>query len=201
MNKVLWSILAIFLIVSCVFTADRLTWSLETFPVFFAGVLLYLTRNSFPLTKLTYVLIFVHCIILIYGGWYTYANTPFGDWLKATFELERNPYDRIGHFAQGFIPAIIIREVLLRKTYFKRGGLMFAIIVLSCLGISAAYEIIEWLAAVILEQGAEEFLGTQGDQWDTQWDMFLAGVGACTSLIMLSSMHSKQLKPLLEKSQ
>ncbi len=196
MNKVLWAILALFLTVSCIFTGDRLTWGLETFPVFFAGALLYFTRNKFPLTKLTYILIFVHCMILIYGGWYTYANTPFGDWLKATFELERNPYDRIGHFVQGFIPAIIIREVLIRKINFRKGGLLFVIIVLSCLGISAAYEIIEWLAAVILEQGADEFLGTQGDEWDTQWDMFLAGVGACTALITLSSTHNRLLSDL-----
>jgi putative membrane protein len=159
-------------------------------------VIVWATHRRFPLTPLLYALIFVHACILILGGHYTYARVPLGDWLRDAFGLARNPYDGIGHFAQGFIPAVAIRELLLRHTGLARGAWLFWVIVLTCLGISAAYELIEWGAAVALGQGAEEFLGTQGDPWDTQKDMALAGVGAAAALGLLSRSHDRQLAAL-----
>jgi putative membrane protein len=159
-------------------------------------VLLWVTQRRFPLTPLLYALIFVHAAILMLGGHYTYARVPLGDWMQASFGLARNPYDGIGHFAQGFIPAIAARELLLRHTGLQRGGWLAVVIVLACLGVSAAYELIEWGAAVALGQGADEFLGTQGDPWDTQKDMALAGLGALAALVSLSRWHDRQLATL-----
>lgn len=195
-NKLFLYTVLLALVITGSFTADRLTWALEIFPIIIGGSILMITYKKFRLTNLTYTLVFIHCLILIYGGMYTYANTPLGNFAKELFELQRNPYDRLGHFAQGFIPAIIIRELYLRIGLFKKGKLLNAAIVLSCMGISAGYEIIEWIAALILNEGAEEFLGMQGDQWDTQWDLFLATVGSITSLIILSKIHSKQISLL-----
>jgi putative membrane protein len=175
---------------------DGPTWAMEVAPVAVVLVLLWATRRRFPLTPLLYALIFVHGAILIYGGHYTYARVPLGFWMQEAFALARNPYDGIGHFAQGFIPAIAARELLLRHTGLARGAWLFTVIVLACLGISALYELIEWGAAVALGQGAEEFLGTQGDPWDTQKDMALAGIGAAASLLLLSRMHDAQLNRL-----
>jgi putative membrane protein len=175
---------------------DLPTWAMEVAPVVVVLVLLWATHRRFPLTPLLYALIFVHAAILMLGGHYSYARVPLGDWLSEAFGLARNPYDGIGHFAQGFIPAIAMRELLLRHTGLQRGAWLFTVIVLGCLGISAAYELIEWGAAVALGQGADEFLGTQGDPWDTQKDMALAGVGAVAALAGLSRWHDRELAGL-----
>jgi putative membrane protein len=151
------------------------------------------TRRSFPLTTLLYVLIFVHALILMLGGHYTYAQVPLGFWMQDWFGFTRNHYDRIGHFVQGFVPAMIARELFLRHRVVVRGAWMFTVIVLSCLGISAIYELIEWAGAILLGQAANDFLGTQGDPWDTQTDMFLAGIGAATALALLSRVHDQAL--------
>jgi putative membrane protein len=175
---------------------DMPTWAMEVAPVVVVLILLWATHQRFPLTPLLYTLIFVHAVVLMLGGHYTYARVPLGDWMRDAFALARNPYDGIGHFAQGFIPAIAARELLLRHTGLQRGGWLFTVVVLSCLGVSALYELIEWGAAVALGQGAEEFLGTQGDPWDTQKDMALAGVGAIVALFTLSRWHDRQLAAL-----
>jgi putative membrane protein len=187
---------AIALIVSGIGPFDRGTWILEVAPVLIAAPILYFTWRSFRLTPLTYRLIFVHALILILGGHYTYANVPLGFWLQELFDFARNPYDRIGHFAQGFVPAIIAREILLRRSPLKPGKWLFFIVCSICLAISAVYEFIEWWAALILGQGAQEFLGTQGDHWDTQWDMFMALVGAISAQLLLSGIHDRQLARL-----
>lgn len=172
---------------------DRLTWLMEVAPVLIVVPLLILTRASYPLTALLYVLIFIHALILILGGAYTYARVPLGFWMQELMDLSRNPYDKIGHFAQGFVPAIAAREVLLRGA-FVRGRRMLAFLVLCVvLAISASYELIEWAAALALGQGADEFLGTQGDPWDTQSDMFLALIGGSVALLLLSRLHDRQL--------
>ena len=172
---------------------DRLTWLMEVAPVLIVVPLLILTRASYPLTALLYALIFIHALILILGGAYTYARVPLGFWMQELMDLSRNPYDKIGHFAQGFIPAIAAREVLLRGA-FVRGRRMLAFLVLCVvLAISASYELIEWAAALALGQGADEFLGTQGDPWDTQSDMFLALIGGSVALLLLSRLHDRQL--------
>jgi putative membrane protein len=175
---------------------DVPTWIMEVAPVAVVLVILWATRRRFPLTPLLYALIFVHACVLMLGGHYSYARVPLGDWMQNVFGLARNPYDGIGHFAQGFIPAIAARELLLRHTGLQRGAWLFIVIVLACLGVSALYELIEWGAAVALGQGAEEFLGTQGDPWDTQKDMALAGFGAAVALALLSRWHDRQLSNL-----
>lgn len=175
---------------------DQLTWAMEVAPVAVVLAILWSTHQRFPLTPLLLGLIFIHACILMLGGHYSYARVPLGDWMQQAFGLPRNPYDGIGHFAQGFIPAIAARELLLRRTGLQRGGWLFAVVVLTCLGVSATYELIEWGAAVALGQGADEFLGTQGDPWDTQKDMALAGVGAVVALLTLSRWHDRQLTRL-----
>ncbi|MBN8471756.1 DUF2238 domain-containing protein [Corallococcus exiguus] len=171
---------------------ERSTWWMEVAPALIALPLLFATYKKFPLTTLLYVLIAVHMIILMVGGHYTYARVPGFEWLGEG----RNNYDKIGHFAQGFIPAIVMRELLIRTSDLKTGKWMAVVIVFSCLGISAVYELIEWGAAVMLGQGADEFLGTQGDVWDTQKDMGMAGIGASAALILLSRAHDKALSRL-----
>jgi putative membrane protein len=175
---------------------DLPTWAMEVAPVVVVLVLLWATHRRFPLTPLLYALIFVHAAILIYGGHYTYARVPLGFWMQEAFGLARNPYDGIGHFAQGFIPAIAARELLLRHTGLQRGAWLFTVIVLACLGVSAVYELIEWGAAVALGQGADEFLGTQGDPWDTQKDMALAWLGAMAAQLLLARWHDRQIERL-----
>ena len=172
---------------------DRLTWLLEVFPFLIVVPILLSSYRKFPLTPLLYQLILIHAMILFIGGHYTYAEVPFGFKLQDIFGLARNPYDRIGHFAQGFVPAIAAREILLRRTPLVRGGWLFFIVASICLAISACYEFIEWWSAVALGQGADAFLGTQGDPWDTQWDMFLALVGAVTAQLLLARLHDRQL--------
>ena len=181
------------LIASGIEPADRVTWFLEVAPVLIVLPLMAATRGGFPLTPLLYRLAFLHGLILILGGHYTYANVPLGFWLQDLFDMARNPYDRIGHFFQGFVPAVLAREVLLRKTGLGAGKMLFFVVASICLAFSAFYELIEWWAAVILGQGAEEFLGTQGDVWDTQWDMCMALVGAVLAQVFLSRRHDRQL--------
>lgn len=181
------------LIAAFLIAQDRLTWLLEVMWVLLALPLLIATRARFPLTRLLYVLIFVHCLILIYGGAYTYALTPLGLWVQDVFDLARNHYDRLGHFAQGFIPAILARELLLRLTPLRRGGWLFYLVVSVCLAFSAFFEMIEWWAALIWGGDAEAFLATQGDVWDTQWDMFLALCGAITAQLALARRHDREL--------
>jgi putative membrane protein len=172
---------------------DRLTWLMEVLPVLVALPLLAVTRGRYPLTTLLYVLIFLHALVLILGGAYTYARVPPGYWVQEWFDLSRNPYDKLGHFMQGFVPAMIAREVLLRGR-FVRGARMTAFLcVCIALAISACYELVEWWAALALGQGADEFLGTQGDPWDTQSDMFLALIGATVAIATLARLHDRQL--------
>jgi putative membrane protein len=172
---------------------DRGTWLLEVAPVLIALPLLWATRKSFDFTPLAYALIGLHGLILIVGGMYTYAHVPAGFWVQEWLGLDRNPYDRLGHFAQGFVPAIVARELLIRVFRLAPGRFLFFVTTCVCLAISAFYEMIEWWAALALEQGADEFLGTQGDPWDTQWDMFLALVGAATAQLLLSRRHDRQV--------
>jgi putative membrane protein len=175
---------------------DLATWVMEVVPVMVVLVLLWVSHARFPLTPLLYALIFVHAVVLMLGGHYSYARVPLGDWMREWFHLSRNPYDGIGHFAQGFIPAIAARELLLRHTKLERGGWLFVIVTAVCLAISALYELIEWGAAVALGQGAEEFLGTQGDPWDTQKDMAFAWLGAMVAQWLLARWHDAQLSRL-----
>ena len=172
---------------------DRLTWLMEVIWVLVAIPLLIATHQRFPLTRLLLWLIAVHAVILVYGGKYTYAETPLGDWARDAFELARNHYDRLGHFAQGFVPAILARELLLRLTPLRRGGWLFYLVCAACLSFSAFFEFIEWWAALIMGGDADAYLATQGDIWDTQWDMFLAMVGASVSLLVWSRLHDRQL--------
>ncbi len=175
---------------------DRTTWWMEVAPALIALPLLLATYRRFPLTTLTYILIAIHMMILMVGGHYTYALVPLFDWLRDITGGTRNSFDGIGHLAQGFIPAIIMRELMIRTSTLSPGKWMAAVIAASCLGISALYEIIEWIAAVLMGTGAEAFLGTQGDEWDTQKDMALAGVGAVLALIFLSRLHDRSLAKL-----
>jgi putative membrane protein len=174
---------------------DRATWLMEVAPVMLVLPLLWMTWRRFPLTTLLYACIFIHALILMLGGAYTYARVPLGFQLQELFDLSRNPYDKIGHFAQGFVPALAAREILIRGSYV-RGRRMLAFLVLCVvLAVSAAYELVEWAAALALGQGADEFLGTQGDPWDTQSDMFLALIGAAAALL-LSPLHDRQIDRL-----
>ncbi len=175
---------------------DLATWVMEVAPVVVVLVVLWASHRRFPLTPLLYALIFVHAVVLMLGGHYSYARVPLGDWMREWFHLSRNPYDGIGHFAQGFIPAIAARELLLRHTKLERGGWLFVIVTAVCLAISALYELIEWGVAIALGQGAEEFLGTQGDPWDTQKDMALAWIGAMVAQLLLARWHDRQLAAL-----
>lgn len=171
---------------------DRATWWMEVAPVLIAVPLLIATAKKFPLTTMLYVLIAVHAVILIVGGHYTYARVPFMDFLGE----DRNNYDKIGHFAQGFIPAMVARELLIRTSPLRTGKWLCALIFFSCMGISAIYELIEWAAAEIAGDGSMEFLGTQGDIWDAQKDMMWCGIGAGSALLLLSKCHDKALEKL-----
>lgn len=173
---------------------DRLTWLMEVLPVLLAAPVLLATRRVFPLTPVVYALVAAHGVILVVGGAYTYARVPAGLAVQEWLGLARNPYDRLGHFAQGFVPAIVARELLLRVFGLPRGRLLVFLVLCICLAVSACYELIEWAAALALGQGADQFLGTQGDPWDTQADMFLALIGATTALLLLASVHDRQLK-------
>lgn len=175
---------------------DRLTWVLETVPVMIALPLLLLTHRRFPLSPLVVRLLFVHGLILMLGGHYTYARVPAGFWLQDAFDLARNHYDRLGHLAQGFVPAMLAREILLKQTPLRPGGWLFLLTTSVILAFSACYEFIEWWAALAIGADADAFLATQGDVWDTQWDMFLALVGAVTAQLVLARTHDRQLARL-----
>jgi putative membrane protein len=190
---VIW---AIALIASGIAPREQVTWFMEVAPVLIALPLLAATRGRFPFTTLAYALIGIHGLILIVGGAYTYAHVPAGFWVQEWFGMERNPYDRLGHFAQGFVPAIVTREILIRTFRLVPGKFLFFVTTCICLAVSALYELIEWWAALALGQGAHEFLGTQGDEWDTQWDMFLALVGACAAQLALGRWHDRQVAAL-----
>ena len=176
--------------------ADRLTWILEVFPVIVAVPVIVATRHRFPLTTLVLVLIAVHAVVLMVGGRYTYAEVPLFNLIRDAWDLSRNHYDRVGHFAQGFVPAMIAREVLLRKTPLTAGGWLFFLVLCVVLAISATYELVEWAAALATGSRADAFLGTQGDPWDTQKDMALAGVGGVAAQLLLSRLHDRQLARL-----
>ena len=176
--------------------ADRMTWALENGPVWVGVGVLAFTHRRFPLSSLCLHLFAIHSLILALGGHYTYAKVPLGDWVRDAFGLARNHYDRVGHFAQGFIPAIFVRELLLRKTPLQRGGWLNFLVVCVCLAFSASYEFFEWWTAALTGEAASDFLGTQGDPWDTQWDMFLATVGAVCSLTLLGRWHDASLKKI-----
>lgn len=173
---------------------DYPTWWLEIIPALIALVVLILTRRRFPLTPLAYWLILIHAVILMVGGHYTYAEVPLGDWVRDWLGGDRNNYDKLGHLAQGFIPAIVIREVLVRNFVVAKRGWLSFIVISICLAISALYELIEWWVALISDEAADSFLGTQGYVWDTQSDMFYALLGASLALILLSKLHDSQIR-------
>jgi putative membrane protein len=181
------------LVFSGVNPLDRLTWFLEVMPILVGVPILLCTYARFQFTPLVYRLVFIHCLILMVGGHYTYAQVPLGFWVQDLLNMGRNHYDRLGHLAQGFIPAILVREMLIRKTPLVPGKWLFFLVTSVCLAISACYEFIEWWMALLGGESAEAFLGTQGDVWDTQWDMFLALLGAILGQLSLSRMHDREL--------
>jgi putative membrane protein len=190
---VLLALTVVGLVVSAVGAHDAVTWWLEAGPVVAAIPLLVATYRRFPLTPLAYRLIFVHAAILMLGAHYTYARVPLGHWAQETFGWARNHYDRLGHLAQGFIPASLAREGFVRRVPLRPGGWLFFLVLSFALGFSAFYELIEWWAALIGGGAADSFLGTQGDVWDTQWDMFLALIGALSAQLLLARHHDRQL--------
>lgn len=179
--NLLW---AIALVLSGVNPKDQLTWWLETFPVFIVAPVLVFTFRRFSLPRYVYGWIFIHGLVLILGAHYTYAEVPVGFWLQDLFGFSRNHFDRIGHFLQGFVPALVVREILSRQAKVESRYWLYFLTTAVCMAISVSYEFIEWWSAMILGQGADAFLGTQGDPWDTQWDVFLATVGACLSQLL-----------------
>jgi putative membrane protein len=192
--EVVWiAVFAIVLVWSGIEPKDTVTWMLEVAPAVAGAAILLATRKRFPLTRLAYVLVLIHCVILMVGGHYTYAEVPVGDWFRDLFDPPRNNYDKLGHLAQGFIPAIIAREVVIRLEVFKSSAWRNFFIVCFCLAVSAFYELIEWWVALLSDEAADAFLGMQGYVWDTQSDMFLALVGAVLALVLLGRAHDWQL--------
>ncbi len=189
-------VLLLLLAISGLHPYDRLTWWMEVAPILIALPILVATHGRFPLTSLVYALLFVHAVILMVGGAYTYARVPLGFWLEALLHTARNPYDKIGHFAQGFVPALVVREVLVRGRYVRTRGMLAFLALCVVLAISACYELVEWLSALLMGQGADEFLGTQGDPWDTQSDMAFALIGGACALLFLSRLHDRQIQAL-----
>jgi putative membrane protein len=185
------------LVWSAIQPADYFTWFLEVVPALIGAAVLFFTRRSFPLTGLAYLLVLVHCIILMVGGHYTYAKVPLFDWIGTVFELGRNNYDKVGHFAQGFVPAILAREILARKEVVNGRAWLNFLVVCFCLAFSAFYELVEWWVALLSEEAADSFLGTQGYVWDTQSDMAWALFGAVLSLLLLGRYHDRQLRVFL----
>jgi len=192
--EVTWA--AVFLVVlvwSGIEPKDTTTWMLEVAPAIVGAAILLATRKRFPLTRLAYALILIHCVILMVGGHYTYAEVPLGDWFRDLLDSPRNNYDKLGHLAQGFVPAIIAREVVIRLDVFNSAAWRNFFIVCFCLAVSAFYELIEWWVALTSDEAADAFLGTQGYVWDTQSDMFLALIGAVLALALLGRLHDRQL--------
>lgn len=193
-------------LVAAVFTAlvlsgvgpyDRATWVLEVAPVLVGLPLVLVTQRRFPLSRLLLALLAGHALILVLGGHYTYARVPLGFWAQDLLGFTRNPYDRLGHLAQGFVPAILAREVLLRASPLRPGAWLFFLVVCVCLALSSVYELLEWAVALAIGASADAFLGTQGDPWDTQWDMFLAGVGSVSAQLLLARAHDRSLAEVL----
>ncbi len=189
----------IILLGSLILSRDKFTWVLEVFPILIGFPILFFTYKRFKLTLLIYILLIIHFLILSVGGIYTYAKVPLGFWMQDWFHFSRNNYDKIGHFGQGFIPAMLIREILLRTSPLKPGKWLNFIIISICLAISAFYELIEWWTSVAQGASAEAFLGTQGDPWDAQSDMLFALVGAIVALLLLSKLHDKLLKKRIDQ--
>jgi putative membrane protein len=185
---------ATLLVITAIHPHDYPTWWMETFPIFIALPILVATCKNYTLTPLMYRLLFLHALILMVGGHYTYAEVPLGYWMQDWFGFARNNYDKIGHLAQGFIPAMLFRELLLRSSPLRQGKLLFTLVVASCLAVSASYELIEWAAAEMMGQGADAFLGTQGYAWDTQSDMLMALIGAIVAQVLLGKVQDRQLK-------
>ena len=183
-------------VVSGIAPHDRLVWFLEVSPILIGLPILVATYRRFRLTPVLYWLLLGHALILALGAHYTYAQVPLGHWVQHLWELDRNPYDRLGHLAQGFVPAILAREILLRRSPLEPGKWLFFLVVCVSLAFSAFYEMLEWWAAVLGDEAADAFLGTQGDVWDTQWDMFLALVGSILAQLSLGRYHDRQLKAL-----
>ncbi len=194
---VLFALVMLALVLSGIAPYDRATWWMEIFPILIAAPILIVTYRRFPLTPLVYTLLAVHAIILMVGGHYTYARVPLGFWMQDLLGLARNDYDRLGHFAQGFIPALLVREILLRTSPLRPGRWLFVLVTAVCLAFSACYEFIEWWTALLGGASATDFLGTQGDVWDTQADMFSALVGAIAGQLALSGVHDRALRKLL----
>jgi putative membrane protein len=190
---ILWIAVAAIFVWSAVRPHDYFTWILEVFPAIIGAVVLAFTYRRFKFTTLVYILIALHMIILMLGGHYTYAEVPIGNWIRDQFELSRNHYDRLGHFAQGFVPAMIAREVLLRLRVLKRGSWLNTVVISICLAFSALYELLEWTVSALTGSAGDAFLGTQGDVFDTQKDMAMALAGAIVALVGLSKLHDNQL--------
>jgi putative membrane protein len=187
------------LAVSAIHPYDRTTWVLEVLPILIGAPILVATGRRFPLTRLLYVLLFLHALVLMIGGHYSYAEVPAGFWVRDLLGWSRNPYDRLGHLMQGFVPAILVRETLLRRPdlgFDRSRRWLFFLVTCVCLAFSAFYELTEWWSAVALGSGADAFLGTQGDPWDTQWDMFLALCGALLAQLLLGRLHDRELARL-----
>lgn len=193
----LWALtlaVAAVLVWSAIQPKDRATWFLEVLPVLIAWPLLAFTYGRFRFTSLTYMLIALHMVVLMVGGHYTYAEVPLFDWLRDAFHMARNNYDRLGHFMQGLVPALVAREVLIRTSPLKRGKWLFVLVTCVCLAVSALSELLEWGTAVAAGSAADAFLGTQGDPWDTQWDLFMALVGSLLAQVLLAPWQDRQMK-------
>lgn len=196
LNATLAAIVVAALIVSGIAPFDRATWIMEVAPVLIALPVMIATRKSYPLTTLLTVLIAAHALVLIAGGAYSYARVPLGFWMQDVLGTTRNPYDKLGHFMQGFVPALVAREILIRGGYVVGRRMTGFLCICIAMAISASYELIEWAAALAMGQGADEFLGTQGDPWDTQSDMFMALIGSSMAMLLLANWHDRQLKAL-----
>ena len=190
------AVVLVALAVSSIHPADRTTWWLEIFPILIALPILLATYRRFPLTDLLYAFIALHALVLILGGAYTYAHVPLGFWMQDWFGFHRNHYDRIGHFMQGFVPALVAREILLRNGFVTGRRMAAFLCVCVALAVSAFYELVEWWSALLLGQGADEFLGTQGDPWDTQSDMFCALIGALVAMALFTRLQDAQIRAL-----
>jgi len=200
--KKYYALIILFLIgfiISGINPHDYFTWFLEVFPAIIGLILLAFTFKKFQFTFLTYSLILVHCYILFIGGHYTYAEVPLFEWIKEVFHQSRNNYDKVGHFTQGFVPAIIVRELFIRKEIVKTGGWLSFLTVCTCLSISVFYEFLEWFVAEASGQSSEAFLGTQGYVWDTQSDMLYAGIGATCAVSLLGKIQNKQIKVINQR--
>lgn len=193
-------VLVVILAITGLAPFSRETWFMEVLPVIVVLPVLWLTYRRFPLTSVLYLCIFAHAVVLMVGGAYTYARVPLGFQLQDWLDLERNPYDRIGHFMQGFVPALAAREILKRGRFVRTAGMLAFLVICVVMTVSATYELIEWAAALALGQGAEDFLGTQGDIWDTQSDMFCALLGAITALVLLSQVQDRQIERIEQGS-